>query len=42
MLMGLTFKKKILNCIVELLKVFLHPPPPLERESFVKVLELII
>jgi hypothetical protein len=38
--MGLTFKRKILNCIVGLLKVFLHPPPPLEREGFVKVVHL--
>jgi hypothetical protein len=41
MLMGLTFKRKILNCIVSLLKVFLHPPPPLEREGFVKVVHLV-
>jgi hypothetical protein len=34
MLMELTFKRKIL-------KVFLHPPPPLERESFVKVIHLV-
>jgi len=34
MLMELTFKRKILNFIVEFLKVFLHPPPPLEREDF--------
>ena len=33
MLIELTFKRKILNCIVGLLKVFLHPPPPLERED---------
>jgi hypothetical protein len=30
--MELTFKRRILNCIDELLKVFLHAPPPLERE----------
>ena len=35
MLMELTFKRRIL-------KVFLHPPPPLERESVVKVVELMI
>jgi hypothetical protein len=39
MLMGLTFKRKILNDIEEFLKVFPHPPPPLERESFVRTLE---
>jgi hypothetical protein len=37
MLMGLTFKRKILNCIEELLKVFLHPPPPSEREDLVRL-----
>ena len=42
MLMGLTFKKKILNCIVELLKVFLHLPPPLGRECIIKVVEFMI
>jgi hypothetical protein len=42
MLMELTFKRKILNFIVGLLKVFLHPPPPLEKESFVKVVRLVI
>ena len=26
----------------EILKVFLHPPPPLERESFIRTLELTI
>ena len=41
MLMELTFKRKILNCIVEFLKVFLHPPPPLEREGFIKVVRLV-
>ena len=41
MLMELTFKRKILNCIVEFLKVFLHPPPPLGREGFVKVVHLV-
>jgi hypothetical protein len=41
MLMGLTFKRKILNYIVSLLKVFLHPPPPLEREGFFKVVHLV-
>jgi hypothetical protein len=28
--------------IGKILKVFLHPPPPLERESLVKVAGLII
>jgi hypothetical protein len=41
MLMELTFKRKILNFIVGLLKVFLHQPPPLEREGFVKVVHLV-
>ncbi len=41
MLMELTFKRKILNFIVGLLKVFLHPPPPLEREGFVNVVCLV-
>jgi hypothetical protein len=27
---------------VEILKIFLHPPPPLGRESFVRVIPLII
>jgi hypothetical protein len=40
--MDLTFKRKILNCIDELLKVFLHPPPPLEKESFAMTVELTI
>jgi len=42
MLMDLTLRRKILICIVELLKVFLHPPPPLERESFIRIVELRI
>jgi hypothetical protein len=41
MLIELTFKRKILNCIEELLKVFLHPSPPLEREDLVKVVRLV-
>jgi len=36
------FQEENSNFIVELLKVFLHPPPPLEREGFVKVVCLII
>jgi hypothetical protein len=35
MLMELTSKRNIL-------KVFLHPPPPLERESFAKVVRLLL
>ena len=35
MLMELTLKRKIL-------KVFLHPPPPLERESFARIVESTI
>jgi hypothetical protein len=35
MLMELTFKRRIL-------KVFLHPPPPLGRESVVNIVELMI
>jgi hypothetical protein len=42
LLMELTFKRRILNCIDELLKVFLHPPPPLERESLVRLVGLMI
>ena len=42
MLMELTFKRKILSFILVLLKVFLHPPPPLEREGFVKVVRSIL
>jgi hypothetical protein len=41
MLMELTFKRKILNFIVGLLKVFLHPPPPLEREGLVRIVWLV-
>ena len=37
--MGLAFRSKILIGIVELLKVFLHPPPPLERECFGPIVE---
>jgi len=42
MLIGLTFRRKILICIVELLKVFLHPPPPLEREIPIRIVKLTI
>jgi len=35
--MELTLKRKILNCIGKRLKVFLNPPPPWEKERFVKV-----
>jgi len=41
-LMDPTFRRKIPICIVELLKVFLHPSPPLERERFVRNAELRI
>jgi hypothetical protein len=34
LLMELTFKRKILNCIDELLKVFLYSPPPLKEKVF--------
>ena len=34
MLMYLTFRRKILICIVELLKVFLHPPLGKEKVSW--------
>jgi len=37
MLMDLTFRRKILNYIVGFLKVLLYPSPPLEGESFVKI-----
>jgi len=40
--MELTFKNRILNCIDELLKVFLHPPPPLERESIIRKVEYTV
>jgi hypothetical protein len=40
--MELTFKRRILNCIVEPLKAFLHPPPPLEREKLIRIVELTI
>jgi hypothetical protein len=42
LLMGLTFMKKILNCIVELLKVFPPSTTPLERENFIRNVELTI
>jgi len=40
MLMELTSTRKILKCIVGILKVFLHPSPPLEKES--KTIELLL
>jgi len=40
--MELTFKKRIPNCIVEFLKVFLHPPPPLERENFIRIVDTTV
>jgi hypothetical protein len=39
---GTDFQEENFNFIVELLKVFLHPPPPLEREGFVKVVRSIL
>ena len=42
LLMELTFKRRILNCIDELLKVFLHPPPPLERKDFIGIVESMV
>jgi hypothetical protein len=30
----LAFRRRILNWTNEILKVFLHPPPPLEREKY--------
>ena len=33
LLMDLTYRRKILSCIVEILKVFLHLPPPLEGDT---------
>jgi hypothetical protein len=35
--MEVTFKRRILNGIDELLKALLHPPPPLERETLVEI-----
>ena len=40
--MKLAFKRKILNCTMQFLKLFINPPPPSERETFVKAGELII
>ena len=40
--MKLAFKRKILNCTMQFLKLFLDPPPPSERETLVKAVELII
>jgi hypothetical protein len=40
-LIELTFKRKILNCMVKFLKVFLYPPPPLEREDLIRLWSLI-
>jgi hypothetical protein len=41
-LMDLTFRSKILFCIVELLKAFLHPPPPPEREKLFRIVDSIL
>jgi hypothetical protein len=40
--MDLTLRRKILICLANLLKVFLHPPPPLERENSIGIVELTI
>jgi len=40
--MELTFKRGILDSIVEFLKVFLHLPPPLERERFMRIVETTV
>jgi len=37
--MELTFRRRILNCMDEFLKVFLYPPPPLEQEGFIRIVE---
>jgi hypothetical protein len=39
LLVELTFKRRILSCIEDFLKVFFHPPPPMERESFMRIVE---
>jgi hypothetical protein len=36
------FNRRILICMKKLPKVFLHPPPPLERESVAEVVGLMI
>jgi hypothetical protein len=38
MLLDLTFRRKILICIVDLLKVFLHPPPPWKEKLLLGLL----
>jgi hypothetical protein len=42
MLMDLTFRRKILICIGELLKVFPPSTTPLENENFIRNVELTI
>jgi hypothetical protein len=42
LLMDLIFKRRILNCIDELLRVLLHPPPPFGRESILREVRLTI
>lgn len=42
MLIDLTSRRKMPIVIVEVLKVFQHPPPPLKRESSNRIVDLII
>jgi len=39
MVMNLTSGRKILICIVEPLKVFLHPPPPSKTKNLIRIVE---
>ena len=41
-MLDLNFRQGLGILIGKLLKVFLHPPPPSERESLVKVVGLMI
>jgi hypothetical protein len=36
------FRQGLKILIGKTLKVFLHPPPPLEREGFIRIVELTI
>jgi hypothetical protein len=42
LLMELILRRKIINCIFEILKAFLHPSPPFGKRKFIRIVGFMI
>jgi len=40
--MELILRRKIINCIFEILKAFLHPSPPFGKRKFIRIVGFMI